>query len=120
MCVGLLVLGSAAASGKLCRLRDPLLTIDAAGKRKIGSDPANLASHPCGDLVEVKDAEFVQALLVDRTDALDPLQVVRTAPARGLDGEAAECRQRPPFAEPWRPLGRVASVALMWAASASA
>ena len=86
MGVGLVVLGSAFTGGKPGGLGHPLLTIDAAGKRQIGCDPPNLASHPGGDLFEVIDAKLVQALLVDRTHALDPLQVVRAAAARGLEG----------------------------------
>src|SRR6185437_11387470 len=84
--VGLPVLGSAAAGGQFGRLSHPLLAIDATGKRKIGSHPADLASHPRGDLIEVKDAEFVQALLVDRAHALDPLQIVGPGPSRSVEG----------------------------------
>ena len=88
-----LVLGSTAAGGEFCRLGDPLLTIDPARKREISADPANLASHPRGDLIEVKDAELVQAFLIDRTDPLDPLQIVRTAPTRSFDGEGASANR---------------------------
>src|ERR1700722_18918271 len=93
VCMGCLVLGSTAAGGEFCRLGDPLLTIDPAGKREIRADPPNLASHPRGDLIEVKDAEFVQAFLIDGTDPLDPLQVVRTVPTGSFDGEGASANR---------------------------
>src|ERR1700722_18896227 len=93
VCMGCLVLGSTVAGGEFCRLGDPLLTIDPAGKREIRADPPNLASHPRGDLIEVKDAEFVQAFLIDWTDPLDPLQVVRTVPTGSFDGEGASANR---------------------------
>ena len=89
MGVGLLVLESAFAGGKLGGLDHPSLSIDAARKRQIGCDPPNLAPAPGGDLIEVKDAKSVEMIFIDRTHALDPLQVVRTTRARGFERQGS-------------------------------
>ena len=54
----------------------PLLPIDASRKCKVRADPADFRPGPAGDLVEVKDAEAVKMLLVDRTDTFDALKIV--------------------------------------------
>src|ERR1700722_3212563 len=67
-------------------LRHPLLAINPPMKAQERVDPADFGARPGSDLIKMKDAEFVETLRVDRTDAPDALKIVDRA-ARRVEGE---------------------------------
>src|ERR1700678_4515330 len=70
------------AGGKFAPLIRPFLAVDAAGKRQITAYPFDVFCAPGPDLREMPDSESVQPSLVLRTDAADPLEVVRLTAER--------------------------------------
>ena len=86
------------AGRKLAGLADPVFALDPAVERQMLVDPRDLRLRPRRDLIEMKHAEIVQALLVDRPDAGDTGQIVRLAAARL--GQPRRLRRRSPLPLP--------------------